>query len=261
MLDMLQIGASRAGSTWLWRMLQKHPQVTFPVWGPNAAPGGGPAYSRKSGWFWNNTSSYWKDNHWGKIKPRAILTLDEYRKWYDKTNPGKIKVDITEGAAYIPESRIKVIQQAYPDAKIVYCIRNPITTIWSHMTFSGQTNVPVNKFLKQRGGNYRKNVDYVKNLKTWKRYFPEERIKIYFFNLVRDNPAWILETLCIFLGIDEKIWKKIPKSELNTKVNSSKKNKLPEGTKTALVETYKNTIHGMEDYFVRDFSHWLEGNE
>ena len=66
MLDVLQIGASRAGSTWLWRMLQKHPQVIFPCWGPNAAPGGGPAYSRKSAWFWNNTSGYWKDNHWDR---------------------------------------------------------------------------------------------------------------------------------------------------------------------------------------------------
>lgn len=260
MLDVLQIGASRAGSTWLWRMLQKHPDVIFPCWGPNAAPGGGPAFSRKSAWFWNNTAPYWKDNHWGQVKPRAVKSLNEYRKWYDENVPGKIKMDITEGAAYIPKSRIQLIKQTYPDVKIVYCIRNPLTTIWSHMRFSHCENMSVNQFLQQRGGNYRRNVEYLKNLRMWENHF-SPNIHVYFFNRIGDNPLVLLEELSRFMGIDDTIWSTLPKNEITTIVNSSNKNNMPAKVKNDLVKIFANDIEKIGKRFDQDLSHWLEGKE
>lgn len=260
MLDVLQIGASRAGSTWLWRMLQKHPDVIFPCWGPNAAPGGGPAWSRKSAWFWNNTAPYWKDGHWGQVKPRAVRTLDEYRKYYDENVLGKIKMDITEGAAYIPESRIELIKETYPNVKILYCIRNPLTTIWSHMRFSHQETTPALRFMEGRGGNYRRNVQYLKNLQMWEKYFAPN-VHVYFFNEIRENPKALLEELSQFIGIDENVWSTLPVKELRSVVNPSKKHSMPERVRKELAPVFENDIKKIGERFNRDLSHWLEGKE
>jgi len=255
MLDLLHIGASRAGSTWLWRALNLHPQIVFPIWGPRAPNG------RKTGWFWNNTSPYWKDNHYGKVKERAVLTLDEYRKHYDPTEEGKVKIDITEGAAYIPESRIQLIKETYPDVRISYCIRNPITTLWSHIQYSGGTT-PVEQYFTSNGGNYLKNVQYIQNLNVWRKYFPIERIRVYFFSEIRDNPIDLLKLLSTDLDVDPTFWDTVSLETITQKQNPNKRKiKLTNDTLQALARKCKPYIQEIEEHFDMNLSHWLEGKE
>lgn len=256
MLDMLHIGASRAGSTWLWRSLNRHPQTVFPIWGPNAPNG------RKSGWFWNNASPYWNDNHFGKVKPRAIHSLEDYRKHYDPTEEMKVKIDITEGAAYIPESRIRLIKETYPNVKITYCIRNPITTIWSHIKYTGGSSSNVSKYFTSNGGNYIKNVEYIKNLKTWKRYFSEDQILVYFFSEIGDNPIGMLNRLSENLDIDCAFWDTDSVNEIQKKQNPNKnKSTLDDSTRQVLLERCSDLIRQVELYFDTDLPDWYEGKE
>jgi len=256
MLNMLHIGASRAGSTWLWRALNRHPQTVFPIWGPNAPSG------RKTGWFWNNTSSYWKDNHHGKLKPRAVTTLDEYREYYDPTEDGKVKIDITEGAAYIPESRIRLIKETYPDVKVTYCIRNPITTLWSHIKYAGGANGDIQGFFTSNGGNYIKNIEYIKNIKIWKRHFPEEQFMVYFFSDIKDNPIDLLKRLSENLDIDPKFWDTDSLGEIQKKQNPNRNEAvLSNANKQIIINRCSDLIRQVELYFDVDLAHWYEGKE
>lgn len=257
MLDVLQIGASRAASTWLWRCLSLHPEINFPVPGKNAPDG------RKSGWFWNNNSKYWGDDgHYGKIRHsiNEINTLDEYRKWFDPIEVGQLNVDITEGAAYIPPVRIDIIKDVYPNVNILYCIRNPITTFWSHTQFH---HLSIDQAVKAHGGNLVRNVQYLKNYNNWADSFGEENIYPYFFNRVEANPRWVLHMICIHLNIDPLFWYTIPYDVLTIRHNARKEAKpIPGPELVKLRKLFEQGIWELKEEWEHvPAKHWLNGKE
>lgn len=255
MLDIIQIGASRAASTWLWRVMLLHPELKFPTVGPNAPQG------KKSGWFWNNNSPYWgQDGHYGQMKQLGIKTLPEYMKAFDPIEVGRKNVDITEGAAYIPRGRIDILKGVYPNVDILYCIRNPITTFWSHTQYH---KLSIEEAIKHRGGNLIKNVEYLKNYNRWADAFGIENINPYFYNRVEANPVFTLHAISIFLDIDPMFWHSVPKEVITLRHNARvEPQPIPPSELKKMQKLFEKGINDLNDEWesIR-VGHWMDGKE
>jgi len=102
MLNFLGIGAQKCGTTWLYAMLSKHPDIAF--------PGG------KEIHFWSE---------------------DDYQErlaWYQNLFSGdeQVKGEITPAYAFLDGGRIKEIYRLVPDLRLIYMIRNPVNRAWSN---------------------------------------------------------------------------------------------------------------------------------
>ncbi|OGT83573.1 MAG: hypothetical protein A3H91_02535 [Gammaproteobacteria bacterium RIFCSPLOWO2_02_FULL_61_13] len=94
--DFLCIGAQKAGTTWLYENLRRHPEIFLP--------------HRKELHYFD----------WGYSRHINI-----YAKNFENVS-GKIKGDITPAYAVIAPDRIDIIRAIMPDAKILMLLRNPV---------------------------------------------------------------------------------------------------------------------------------------
>lgn len=150
MIDFLGVGPERTGTSTLWRILQNHPQVSFPVkpWHityPNARP-------EK-----NIKTVYWYD--WKEFDPVDRQTYESH--WEDYGVKGEIS-----GTYFNFADRIFSV---YPDVKVIVTWRNPIDRFLSHLALLND-QLFVRKFpphiLKYIIDPYHTNTDsesYIKN--------------------------------------------------------------------------------------------------
>lgn len=255
MLDYMHIGASRSGTTWLYQnFVVKHPQLDTPN-------------HKKAIVFWN------KKGHMEYAKIRGVpnwRSADHSLEWYKQQfsqaeRPGIKLADMTDGNSWIPTERIKELYNTYPNVRITYAIRNPITTIWSHVVKHDKRidpNAPINSMKKMlTDPTHVYNTHYMENLINWLSVFPSEQLLTYFYTEIND-PIPLLTKLSNHVGIDSSIWNKVNEAQLHNVVNvGSRKADIPQQVLDFLVDYHSERIHQMEQFFSVDLSHWLLGQE
>ena len=94
MLDFLGIGSQKAGTSRLYTLLSKHPQLSFP--------------SGKEIHFWDR---------------REGRSAEAWLALFKDTRPGVRQGEITPAYALLDRSIIDEIRSARPSLRIVYCVR------------------------------------------------------------------------------------------------------------------------------------------
>lgn len=229
MVDFMYIGASRAGSTWLYKQLNTHPQVKFPLGKPVR--------------FWNAYID--GKDHKGKIYPKKSID------WYQREMDGKgiYKIgDITDGYTMCSEERIQFIAKCYPNLKIIYGIRDPIDTIVSHISLSPRDNIKDNKItetmvheiISNEESYLNHNTQFEKNKQKWINIFGEDAILVYQFEDITRKPLELMKIVSKFIGIDPAHFDKDTiKAIMKTKINSRKMDyNLTEGARLLLEEHF-----------------------
>ena len=144
------IGAQKAGSTWLYSMLNQHPAIGMPI--------------KEFHYFNeleelpnNNLVNRFFDKHWLNIKWRHDFYYHLYNfrysrsfkqlkwgltyflgrrnaKWYGKLFKNNVvSGEATPNYSALSKTTIKSIHQNFPRLKIILLIRNPIDRSWSNM--------------------------------------------------------------------------------------------------------------------------------
>ncbi|MBF0383990.1 MAG: sulfotransferase [Magnetococcales bacterium] len=232
------VGTSRSGSTWLYNRFVEHPQITQPDFHADGN---------------NKSSSFWK---------RDINFIRRLIKDYKLLCSGEFNSDLTDGSGYIPEENILELKKAFPQAKLIYCVRNPIKIFWSHVNFISSQNMSLEvlKMFKDSPDNYYDNTRHDLNITRWEKIFEREIYK-YFFTDIRDNPQKVLDGLADYIGVEP--WQ-IEDKKLKEKVNISKasiENKIPDEYLEWMNNNQKSNIEWCENYFKKDLSHWRLGQE
>lgn len=192
--DFLCIGAQKAGTTWLYRNLQAHPQVWFPP-----AAEGEPAY-------------YAKESHFFSDDERFARGLDFYARRF-APGRGRIKGDMTPNYAVIPMERIRAVRDAMPDARLIYMLRNPIERAWSRaMMVLGQQQARKPEAVSDdelfevlTREDVLINSDYLSVIRNWLQVFPGEQLWIGFLDDVRKRPESVLRDVLAHIGADTEI--------------------------------------------------------
>lgn len=224
MLNFLGIGAQKAGTTWLYEQLRRHPQLAFPM--------------GKEVHFWD---AYY----------------DRGLEWYLPPFQGneKIKGEITPAYAILPVHLIREIYQVNPKMRLIYLVRNPIDRAWSsarmalkraEMTIEEASDQWFIDHFHSYGSMARG--DYQQCLTNWLKVFPKNQFLVLKFEDIRHNPLALLERCCQHLGCDPSFFRSVPSQELQQKIHEGQGAPLRPGLRLVLETVYGEKMARFEQF-------------
>lgn len=210
--DFICIGAQRSGTTWLYSMLTRHPDIWMtPV--------------KELHYFDDpKRSRYFKDlkKRWGK---NFLLSKWDLRyffgkhsdQWYaslfaDASKNGMIVGEASPSYAIMDEKLFTRMHNINPNVKIIFLMRNPLERSWSNYMNLRKKNrklssVPATASdaitLCSRPKNLARS-NYLQTINIIESIFPQEQIFYGFFEDISARPKWFSEKLLSFLGAEIK---------------------------------------------------------
>lgn len=207
------VGGMRCGTTSLWAYLRQHPDIYMPL--------------HKEPIF------FCLSHH----SPKNVRDYQAYLRLF--ADVAKECAIGEASAAYLtsPESA-ELIHAAYPDAKIIISLRNPVEQVFSvyqWMIREGWEWIsPFEKALeieqeRWKDQNFRENSDYYyvylysrfalysDQLKRYFDLFPQQQIKVILFDDLKKRPIQIVQELYKFLEVEPDF---VPQAEIHNKMQS-----------------------------------------
>lgn len=235
MLDFVGIGAQKAGTTWLFENLARHPGICF--------PGG------KEVHFWD---------------ARFANGIDWYKNLFSPDLTKVLTGEITPAYAILTTDVISQFKSTFPNVRIIFVIRNPLRRAWSsalmalwraEMTFNEASDQWFIDHFKSKNSLLRG--DYAVSIKNWQSVFPAEQMLIMQFEQIKTDPAGFLKSCCRHIGAEPSAFDVIPREVLCRPVFSGPHFPLRPSLIPVLRNIYFPKIKKLEDTLQKDFSRWL----
>lgn len=268
------IGAQKAGTTWLAKYFDRHPDVTFsPIKEVHYFDS---LYSNKKIATKNIISRFQKKiaalnpKKVSKKKVKEIqaycyrmeMVYDEnayvdYFNWL-KNKRGKLVGEITPAYSVLNKDGFVAMKRLFGDQlKILFILRNPVDRHWSQLKYrekrSQSFNAKIN-FLNTLTNGVPLRNNYKRTIEHLNKVFKQEQVHIMFYeNLF--NPSLMeteLEKLCTFLNI-----RNINPVKRKHKVNSSKKKSLNSDDRKKAVLIHSDIYRYIIDNFENTPEEWL----
>ncbi|MBA4802335.1 MAG: sulfotransferase [Euryhalocaulis sp.] len=173
--DFLFIGPSKAGSTWLFETLRRHPGIYVP-----------PA-----------KDIYFFDRYYNR-------GLDWYaRQFAGADNGDRVIGEFSHDYLYSKDAAGR-ISRDLPDVKLIATPRNPFERAISHYRFSLRNGAKFRDFADGAAQNpaILTHSLYADALETYLDKFPDDQVFIAPFDRLKAEPQRFLDDLCGFLGVD-----------------------------------------------------------
>jgi hypothetical protein len=280
--DFIGIGAQKAGTTWLSRNLQLHPQIWMPTVKEihyfdekiNDPPNFLSRLSEKV--FGRRVVDHrWRRQVRSRIKRRLEGSTKEGLLWDLKyyfgapgdgwyaslfePGSGAVVGEITPEYSILNRGAIAHIHELMPDAKIFFFMRNPIERAWSQavMSFDKSEDIAsvederLYRSLDREGSRSR--TGYLRTLKNWGSFYPPERIFVGFLEDIHFFPDLLMRRLYNFLGVDEFAEYRVKKR----KVHSRAVERMPTRFAVHLAHAYHEQIKALDERFGGYASFWL----
>ena len=228
----LGIGVQKAGSTWLFENLQRHPDLFLPD-------------SKELKYF----------------SRRFHESLSGYSRNFAEAK-GKVIGDLCTSYSLLPQSRIRFIRRVMPEVRILVVLRNPLERAWSfaNMQLVRDPNrrfedVTEAEFIAHlRSEKSWKHSDYRGLLERWLRVFPEDQLWIGFFEDISGQPQAFLTEVFDFLGVRTAVdWDAFP---YRTVINPGPRPPIPERFRGTLEELYEPTLDWLRRRFGERVNRW-----
>jgi hypothetical protein len=225
--DFLGIGAQKAGTTWLYRNLQTHPDVWLPRekelhYFDEKVDGTQSLRTKLAG-------EDQRDDRWRRQLRRQIRTyrtrrsLSDVRwdlhyffgpvsdRWYASLfdqGQGKVTGEITPSYSTLGSERVAHVRRLMPKVKVLFFTRNPIERAWSHAAMAvehaerrgGEVEGDLSEHFRSESSRLR--TDYMRTIDVWSSHFPPEQLFVGFLEDVRFSPRELLARICAFLGVE-----------------------------------------------------------
>ena len=221
-LAFLVIGAQKAGTTWLYQMLRKIPELGLP--------------DQKELHFWD----------WHRRKGLG---------WYSRQFPkGKNLGEITPCYMTLPDRDIREIRKLFPNVRIIFLARDLVERAWSALTMELRNSVlglepgqfaaeedtldpqtrnriqresdperqPDSYFMDRlKHSTHTSRSDYAAGLRRWLQHFPNEQLLILNYKDVGDNPQDLLTQVLTHITVNnaQDMVNRLSTDELKSKFN------------------------------------------
>ena len=197
--DFLIIGAQKAGTTWLWRMLDSHPGTTLPARKEPHFFGSSELYGAGMDVYWQNFAGI--DNSQVTGEASTTYLSDKLAFFYNDINALEYDDALPSPASLVAEH--------LPDVKIIVTLRDPVSrAISAYHHFMRQGNLPVRRGLIRTIEEHpRLRIlelgDYARHLAPWTNAIARENLLVLIFedDIVR-NTEETLGRVYGFLGLD-----------------------------------------------------------
>lgn len=200
--EFIIIGAQKAGTTWLWNKLKRHPGTSLPYQKEIHYFGGVEKYLQGDDWYFQHFSELDTERIIGEASTSYFYDYLPY--WHNDSE----ELVVNENLPPIPE----LITKKFPEIKVIVSLRDPVNRAISgyrHWMKKGKDSplVGLKKVvLKRPKARIIEYGYYAKYLEMWKRYVPEERLFIIIFEEdIVDRADETLEKIYRFLNLDPDI--------------------------------------------------------
>ena len=189
-VSVFHIGPQKTGTTWLYRCFKEHPEIIVP--------------------FKDKTHFY--DLNWTKNE-------DWYTQQFPRANPKSVILDPTPSYFRNPLAPQR-IHEYNPTAKIIICVREPITRAFSHY-WHEKRKKSISYGFEDVLGNYDLYCSWIEtgfyayHIERYLEYFDRKQILVQFFDLLENDPQKFFIEACDFIGISSDFLPSI----INVKVN------------------------------------------
>lgn len=279
--DFLIIGAQKAGTTWLFKNLESHPEIWLPPEKelhffdlPPAMPMYGLLFAplkTARAWTWNRMQRDWRKVRSGEGSAWwywRYYFLPRCWWWYESLfspKSGQICGEATPRYAILSERQIQKIMKKLPQLKIIYLLRDPIQRMWSdvamhHSQRFGENGLPnasdesVLHFL-----NNPKNLahsKYAENLARWGKYVPKDQLFVAYHDDILENPKLLIKDALEFLEVDPALLP--PDDLLKRRINSNDYPPMPEGIRKMLSKQLVGDLETLSKKFQNEYvNYWL----
>ncbi len=239
------VGAQRSGSTYLYHLLDSHPQVEM------AKP------------IFPEPKFFLRDELYAKGK-----CFYENAYFPDK-KPG-VRYLGEKSTSYIESlAAAKRIINFYPDARILMILRDPIVRAWSNYRFSSQNGIELLNFADALAAEsdrladasfvtsvnpyaYRSRGHYINYIQSYLTVFGADRLCILIFEEIVGNLVGVQNLYC-WLGIDDNF---IPDSLGEVFNPASERGEIPSAAFHNLALGYRQSIDRLENYLGRPIDIW-----
>lgn len=194
--NFLIIGVPKAGTTSLWRYLHQHPNVYLPD-------------LKEPRFFIDIPDS--------SLRNKAVSTIEEYRRLFSDVKSESAIGEASVGYFSHIEDPV-CIQEVLGSPKLILVLRNPVDRAFSHFLFSKQKGlepqsatfqsaieeptVQIGEHIRHRP--YIKIGFYYRHLKRWASVFDRDRIKVLFFDDLKDDSIAFAQRVYAYLGVDSE---------------------------------------------------------
>jgi len=269
--DFICIGPEKTATTWLFSVLEGHPEVWLPPYKELRFLTEGnlvPEYSLKNLFF----STNWHYRELRRVLLRSTVKFLLRRKtgpfsaneayrwvlhymfgshgfvWYDSLfshHESIIAGDITPNYYHIPESRIQALYAHNAQTQILMFVRNPIDRAWSaalmnYCQHEGRSFESISdaEWIAMLDDIYTLWKPYPDVIVRWQRYFPDMHLA--WFDGLKDDPYIFLQEVAEYLGIS------VPQSTLVDKVIGKGVGRvMPDAIRSHLAVQYEDEIERM----------------
>lgn len=209
--DFLVIGAQRAGTTWLHRVLRQHPALWLPpvkelhyfdrldikrtILSPKER--------RRVGLKRLASLDPWLINYWFRTRDD-----DWYASLFRSAQAkGMIAGEITPAYATLGEDMLRRIQRMNDKIKLIFVMRDPVDRAWSAVNNAAKKGAAdastVEKSIERaRESGAVARSAYADTIKRLEAVFPASQIHYCFFDDLRDRPKALTAELLSFLGVE-----------------------------------------------------------
>ena len=212
--DFLCVGAQKAGTSWLYRQLNSHPDFWMP-----------PIKELR---YFDEMSHSRHPVDWRKARPRderdrfflAAMESLCSTSFIDRQRYGRLFApkgellsgDVTPVYSIVPEEMIVAIMDYFPALKIIFIARDPVERAWSALSM-GVRNGGLSPFDVRNPDVVIQHLFHPDILcrsfpsltvARWRRYVPAEQMRIYLYDDLVTDSATLLAQIILFLGGDPK---------------------------------------------------------
>src|SRR5262249_33383725 len=207
--DFLCVGAQKAGTSWLYQQLERHPVFWMPpvkelhyfdqlnrtkqFHPPRCGEG-------RDASFLESMKS---------LSGRFYLDLDSYGRLFCHKG-SLLSGDISPAYSTLSDEIIERVVNYFPKLKVVFLARDPVERAWSQLSMGVRLGM-ISRFdpsdpeevicnLLNPGVLVRSHPSKI--VARWKRYVRPEQFRVFFFDDLKENPSELRRSILHFLGSD-----------------------------------------------------------
>jgi hypothetical protein len=233
--DFLVIGAQRSGTTWLHRVLRKHPELWLP-------PVKELHYFDQltAGRTWPHQRR-WRRLHRTLMSGRGILDPWHLRYVFGKRNDewyaslfrsgrsrGALTGEITPAYARLDEETFERIRRVNPEVALIFVMRDLVNRAWSSVNagfrksrLAGPLTLTYALEHSQKPGLVARST-YTETIRRVEAAFSPTQIHYCFFDELKDQPERFVTSVLTFLGVNsDGVGRLLPKGAVNSAAGSS----------------------------------------
>jgi hypothetical protein len=265
MVDFIGIGAQKAATTWLWAMLNQHPEVRF-------SPLKEVHYfdvlylgSRRRAHFKvtrravkrqllklkgaRDAQSVAKKNWLRRIKDKAFAFTDDWYRHLFAGQGNAVTGDITPLYCALPDAGVEHVKRLAPNARLIYMVRDPVERGASAVRYATRTGRSPHDIVRTKRFFVRG--DYRTNITRWEKHFDSTQILYIPFGDVKRRPMEVLRAVEKHIGVSAFDGYKDVSVAVN--ITRGADAPLPADVQAKLVEMFGEQRAYLEERFGKDF--------